>query len=671
MRAVRTARVAVALDGPLESLPGIGPKGKERLAAAGILGPIDLAFALPSRVTRLDDALSVDDLLADPAVAGPVVVRGNVHRASVSFFGRRRTTRVTISGEKRSIVLHFPFHAHAAAKLAVGTTVIAIGAIARDARGNAYVLAPKLSIAPFEGSIVEYAGEVGAFDAARAVLTSHAAFPEAVPSFAREAFALSPHAVRDAHVAGTPAALEEGRRALRIAEVLARGYLARTEPAIAAVAVPELSLADLERAVGVTFTTDQAPAVAEISLDLSRAAPMRRVLLGDVGTGKTLLACAALVACAAAGERALVFAPTAALVDQWAARLRGIVLPSGATLRLRVVTQEHEGAGDAWDVTVGTHALVHRALDTRPALLVVDEPQRTGTRLRDALVELGNHKGSLMLAPHLLLLTATPLPRTLALADEGALATSELTGGSSAENVATRLVGDDALEATAFDDARLAIARHERVFVVAARIAKGAAGAPGITDVKARVERALPDARVELVHAGLTREAQREALDAFREGRCDVLVSTSVVEVGLDVPEATRMIVLSAERFGASQLHQLRGRVGRGDRAGVAWLAHGPKVPPAALARLRALTENAKGLAVARADLEARGPGESLGTAQSGHAEHVHDPVDPATLDHALARLLAEDPHLEGDDARGFRHVVARVKRGLRFEAAG
>jgi len=661
-------RPPIDLDGPLEGLPGIGPKGRERLAAAGVHGPVDLLFTLPSRITRLDEAVTVDALLGSPA-SGTLAVRGSVARVAVAFFRGRSTTKVTLTGEKGALVLHYPFRAHAAAKLAVGVEIVAVGALAHDTKGRPYMLAPKIVTAPFAPALVEYPEHVQGFRAAIEALTAIEALPEPVPPPVRDLFALAEGTLRAAHLASTCEALSEGRRALRVAEALARAFLSETEPGEKGAPLPAVPDEEVEAALGVTLTEEQARVVREVAGDLARDTPMRRALLGDVGTGKTLVACAAIVATVRAEGQAVVFAPTAALVEQWATRLRAVVL-AGVPLRVHVVTRDHAAEDAPWDVAVGTHALVHRALTARPTLLVVDEPQRTGTKLRDALVRSGNEID--FRHPHVLLLTATPLPRTLALTDDGALATSVLAACSWRAHVTTRLVTDPELELTALEDAKAAIARGERVFVVAARIARGAKGAPGIADVASRVARALPEATLAVVHASLSREAQRAALEAFRTGRADVLVATSVVEVGLDVPEATRMIVLSAERFGASQLHQLRGRVGRGGDAAVTWLVHAPNVARAALARLHELTLEASGLGVARADLAARGPGERLGTRQSGGAGAAPEPpIDAGALARAVTQLLAEDPRLEAGGTRGFAHVIARVRRGLRYEAAG
>ncbi len=178
----------------------------------------------------------------------------------------------------------------------------------------------------------------------------------------------------------------------------------------------------------------------------------------------------------------------------------------------------------------------------------------------------------------------------------------------------------------------------------------------------------------------VTRDAQRAALGAFRDGRTNLLVTTTLVEVGLDVREASVMIVLEAQRFGEGQLHQLRGRVGRGAASGLVLLVHGPSVSPTALARLASLAVESSGAAVARADLAARRPGERLGVEQSGAhdrkqpSERSSTPeraADPTALAKGVARLFVNDPHLVRPGAAGFARVVARVRRGLTFEAAG
>ena len=680
MTSVARRRALPSWHGSLVGLPGIGPKTAALLAAAGLETPLDLVLGLPSAVTFLDKARTVDELLADSDATGLVAVRGTVLRVTSSFFGKRKTTRVTLVGEDAStLVLHYPFYAQAAAKLVVGSSLVAVGPIARDGKGRPFVLAPRIPEPPFDRPLVDYPAALVPARAAIGELLGLVGFPSLVPACIAEACDVAPNALLRAHLGADVAALGEARHAQRVAEDAARLFLRSTEPIPRAIPLPATT--DLDGFVAkslLTPTEEQRGAMADVALDLARDAPMRRLVLGDVGTGKTLVALAAVVQCVAAGHSAVVFAPTTALADQWRASLSQLTKSTGASMVVRVVTGElrARAAPASWDVAVGTHALVSRGLaeECRPALVVVDEPQRTGTRLREALMQLGKRNESgIFQVPHLLLLTATPLPRTLALSDDGVLATSVLTHAgrpsAHASETETFLFPESVLDTRLADTLGPALERGERAFAVVPRVRDAAAG-PGIASLRDRLARVLPNARIATVHAGLPLEAQRAALEAFRSGAMNVLVATTLVEVGLDVPEASTMIVLGAERFGVAQLHQLRGRVGRGAVRGTVLFFHRASATPAARKRLVALAEEASGARVARIDLDARGPGTRLGVHQSGGSE-APTKVSAERVARGVERLLAEDPRLERPDALGFARIVARVRRGLSFERAG
>jgi RecG-like helicase len=649
------------------------------LAAAGLETPLDLVLGLPRAVTFLDKARTVDELLADSDATGLVAVRGTVLRVTSSFFGKRKTTRVSLVGEgARTLVLHYPFYAQVAAKLVVGTSLVAVGPIARDGKGRPFVLAPRIPEPPFERPLVDYPGALAPARAAIGELLGVPGFPSLVPACIAEACDVTPNALLRAHQGTDALALGEARHAQRIAEYAARLFLRSTEPVPFAMALPETTeVGSFVTKSLLTPTAEQRRAMADVALDLARETPMRRLVLGDVGTGKTLVALAAVVQCVAAGQVAVVFAPTTALADQWRTSLSRLTKSTGAPIVVRVVSGEPRAQPElsSWDVAVGTHALASRGLaECRPALVVVDEPQRTGTRLREALIALGKRSelGRLQV-PHLLLLTATPLPRTLALSDDGVLATSVLTHAgrpsAHASEVETFVFPESVLDARLADTLGPALARGERAFAIVPRVRDAATG-PGIASLRDRLARVLPKARIETVHAGLPLEAQRAALEAFRSGAKNLLVATTLVEVGLDVPEATTMIVLGAERFGVAQLHQLRGRVGRGAVRGSVLFFHGAKATQAARKRLASLVEEASGAAVARTDLDARGPGTRLGVEQSGASE-APTRVSADSVARGVERLLVEDPGLERPDAVGFARIVARVRRGLSFEGAG
>ncbi|MBK8216420.1 MAG: DEAD/DEAH box helicase [Myxococcales bacterium] len=663
---------SVSHAGPIEALPGIGPKTAARLREHGIEAPLDLVLCLPIWAATLDDAREIESLGDEdlsPSAERIVAIRGVVRRVSVAFFRGRSTTRVSLASSdgRASLDLRYPYRAHAilALELREGEPIVAAGRLLRDGRGKRYLLAPKVARTGTTRVFLEYPDAVtkvrGAIDAA----VELAEGCPIAPTVVSEACGIAPGLLREAH-GGDPRALRDARVALAIAEATARRYLSAREPPPRAIAVPGVAEAAdrLAAAMTLTFTVDQSRTIADVAADMSREVPMRRLALGDVGTGKTMVALAALLAAASAGLRATVFAPTVALAEQWHKVVLNARISMGMPFSLGLVTSATEALPQAFDVCVGTHALASRRAGSA-ALVVIDEPQRTGTALRSTLVDAAG-----MLSPHVLLLTATPLPRTLALAlaPDDALTVSELGRRPLATApTVTRIVPSAALDAALVGlDAE--VRAGARVFVVGPRVARGAAGAPGLAEVAARVSKALPWATVAIAH-GASADLS-SVLEALREGRVDVLVASSVVEVGIDVPEATRMIVLEADRFGVGQLHQLRGRVGRGDLPGEMWLvpSEGAKAP--GVRRIEAFVRTTSGAEVAHGDLRERGPGDRLGERQSGTSEAPIE-LPHEAISRAVARLLETDPELESPDARVFQRIVARARRGLVYEAAG
>jgi len=425
---------------------------------------------------------------------------------------------------------------------------------------------------------------------------------------------------------------------------------------------------------------------------------MHRLLQGDVGSGKTAVAAVALLAAAGDGGQGALMAPTELLAEQHVATLE----PWAAALEVPLACLTgNRPAGERrhWErrlaagepaLVVGTHALVQPGLELPVRrLVVVDEQHRFGVRQRVALRRKGVREDRW---PDLLVMTATPIPRTLALTLYGDLEVCTIPDRPPGRRpVQTRVVSRDAWpEILAFLERR--VARREQVYVVAPRIEAepetgpegvGAAGPepPGTPDAALRTATglrhelagALPGARVGLVHGGLPVEEKLAAMDELVSGRCDILVATTVVEVGMDVPAATAMIVEHAERFGLAQLHQLRGRVGRGEADSACILvAHGP-LSPAARERLVAMKETDDGFVLAEKDLELRGPGEVLGTRQAGvPGLRVGDPFrDHRWLVEArdeARRLVASDD----DAARAWcRRVESFWRRRFDLARAG
>ncbi|MDG2335444.1 MAG: ATP-dependent DNA helicase RecG [Myxococcota bacterium] len=422
------------------------------------------------------------------------------------------------------------------------------------------------------------------------------------------------------------------------------------------------------------LTAAQQRVWSEIAGDLARPHPMHRLLQGDVGSGKTVVALLAAVAAQAAGKQAALMAPTELLAEQHARTLAKLVGDAnlGSSLRMALLTASRSAqeiarikgglAEGKIDLVVGTHALVQEDVHFQGlGLAIIDEQHRFGVRQRAALAA----RGAGGLQPHSLLMTATPIPRTLALTVYGDLDVSvidSLPPGRSPvetdllrEGEGGRIVG--IIEET--------LARGEQVYVVYPLVEESEkVDLRSALESAERIRRAFPDARVGVLHGRLEAGERGRVMDAFGKGELDLLVATTVIEVGVDVPNATLMVIEHAERFGLAQLHQLRGRVGRGNLPGRCLLvARGGSEKGEA--RMRAMLDTTDGFVIADADLKIRGPGEFLGTRQSGQLQNLRiaDLVRDARLvsvarEAALAVVRA-DPGL-GKDPGLARAVAAR-----------
>jgi ATP-dependent DNA helicase RecG len=442
-------------------------------------------------------------------------------------------------------------------------------------------------------------------------------------------------------------------------------------------------------ALGFDLTGAQKRAVAQIAADLASPAPMRRLLLGDVGTGKTAVALVAAAQCVASGQQCALLAPTSLLAEQYGTSAAPLEKALGAR-RVSVVSAmraaDRKRALDAIargeaDVVVGTHALLEEDVKfARLGLVVVDEQQRFGVAQRLSLVRKGREvsgsgassKPGDGARPHLLSLSATPIPRTLALALRGELAVTTLDERPRGRPpVATELVPRRALPGV-IARLREVCARGERAFFVCPRIEDDEGeGDEGVLAQAARLQEELAGARVVAMHGAMRAEARAEAMAAFRSGVAQLLVGTTVVEVGLDVPEATLMVVDGAERFGLAQLHQLRGRVGRGERPGRCLLLHDEPLVDLARQRLETLAKTSDGAEIARADLALRGGGDLGGVRQSGEFEEFQwlDPAQPPPwierIDDDVRAILGRDPELRAPEhvalALALRRVVSAI----------
>jgi ATP-dependent DNA helicase RecG len=402
-------------------------------------------------------------------------------------------------------------------------------------------------------------------------------------------------------------------------------------------------------------TADQTAAMAEIDADLAAGRPMQRLLMGEVGSGKTVVALYAMLRAVEQGAQAALMAPTETLAEQHFATLQKLMpgelvqaaLLTGSTAAGRRADLLGKLASGELKLLVGTHALIETAVAfDRLAVAVVDEQHRFGVNQRRAL----DRKAPDGLAPHVLHMTATPIPRTLAMTAYGDLDVTVLRHLPAGRRpIETHVASTERERARAYERIREELGAGRQAFVVCPLVEESEAlQARAATAEYERLSTTeLRDFRVVLLHGQMRPREKQEAMAAFAAGGADVLVATTVIEVGIDVPNASVMLVEGAERYGISQLHQLRGRIGRGAHKSLC-LLFGPQDS----ARLRALARHTDGFKLAEIDLELRGEGEMLGTRQSGLAQFrvARLPEDAELLGGArriATALLESDPELE------------------------
>ncbi|MDE2453457.1 MAG: ATP-dependent DNA helicase RecG [Burkholderiales bacterium] len=431
----------------------------------------------------------------------------------------------------------------------------------------------------------------------------------------------------------------------------------RERAALLAPALQDTALpAKLRAALPFALTAAQERVVAEIGADLARPRPMNRLLQGDVGSGKTVVAALAAATAIGAGWQCALMAPTEILAEQHFRKLVAWLEPLGIGIawlsgsrkgKARRAMVEQVASGEA-ALVVGTHAVIqHDVVFARLGLAVVDEQHRFGVAQRLALRAKLEEQS---LEPHLLMMSATPIPRTLAMsyfADLDVSTIDELPPGRTP--VLTKVFGDgrrDEVIARIRDE----VARGRQVYWVCPLVEESEhLDLQNATETHAQLGQALPGVSVGLLHGRMAGAEKAAVMAQFGGGQMQVLVATTVIEVGVDVPNASLMVIEHAERFGLAQLHQLRGRVGRGAVASVCVLMYTAPLSATGKARLRAMAETTDGFEIARRDLEIRGPGEFMGARQSGDAllRFADLQADEAWLAQARAlapRLLAEHP---------------------------
>ncbi len=619
------------LEAPVETLAGVGPALKKRLAKLGLERIGDLLSHRPRRYEEPAPERRIADLFGEEEV----LIEGEVLKTS-SRHGRGRLRILTAqiadgSGQVTATWFNQPWLQE---KLVAGTRVRLRGTT------NRYGFLVRSYDLNGGGATADYAPVYPASEeisAAKlrelvAAALAHARDrPDPLPASVKGARALPLKA--DALVAlHMPRSLDEaeaGRRRLAFDELLVlqlalARQAAEREQAVA-VALPEPGglIARYRAALPFTLTEHQEAAIAEIDADLARTTPMQRLLQGDVGSGKTVVALYALLRAVEAGRQGALMAPTETLAEQHFLTLEGIctelgvacvLLTSALPAKEHAATRARIASGEA-QLAVGTHALIQREVEFADlAVAVVDEQHRFGVEQRSALAE-GR-------SPHVLHMTATPIPRTLALTVYGDLAVSEIAKPpASRKPVVTAWVTDER-SSEAYTRLRAHLAEGRQAYIVCPLIEESATSDARAAEQEAEQLRGgeLKGFRVGCMHGRLKPAARRELMASFKARALDVLVATTVIEVGVDVPNATIMIVQEADRFGLAQLHQLRGRVGRGAEQSYCLLISRAKeeLTESATERLTALVASVDGFELAERDLEIRGGGQLLGARQAG-----------------------------------------------------
>ena len=641
----RSAPHPEALALGVETLAGVGPAVKRKLVKLGIVTVGDVLAHRPRRYEAPVPERSIAELFGEEEC----VLEGTVRGVS----GRRRgrlhilTARVADrTGEIRATWFNQPW---LESKLAPGVRVRLRGR--RNRYGfavDSYDLGEAAETADF--APVYAASE----DLHQKQLRSLA---EAALEHARDDVDLLPAGLRareglplraDALVAlHRPRSLDEaeaGRRRLAFDELLvlqlalARRAAEREASVAAVLPAPGALVERYRQALPFTLTDAQEKAIAEIDADLARTVPMQRLLQGDVGSGKTAVALYALLRAVEADRQGALMAPTETLAEQHLLTIEGICSQLGirvALLTSAVPSKEHAAirlliaSGDV-DIAVGTHALIQREVDFRDlAVAVVDEQHRFGVEQRSALAgtsrslpgDAADGRAEVQ-APHVLHMTATPIPRTLALTVYGDLQVSEISRPpADRKPIATAWVTEER-SSEAYQRLRRHLDEGRQAYVVCPLIeASETSVARAAEDEAERLRNAeLAGYRVGCLHGRLRPAERRDLMARFKAGELDVLVATTVIEVGVDVPNATIMIVQEADRYGLAQLHQLRGRVGRGAEQSYCLLISRAKeeLTDTALERLEAIVSTTDGFELAEKDLELRGEGQLLGARQSG-----------------------------------------------------
>ena len=675
----------LAPDTPVRYLKGVGPKTAQRFEKLGILTLADLLCHYPRRYVDFTQPYSIAQAPAETEC----VVKAEVYAklGGRMLPGGRQMERLTAGDGVSTLEVTWFNNPYAIKKLEIGQEYffqgLLTGGMLRRQMVNPQVrTAAQITAAPLEAVYPQTEG-LSSTVIARCIqqLLPHAELlADPLPAEMRRKYRLpdKADAVRAIHCPASPEQAAAARRRLIYEELLVLqlgiGCMKSRGAADTGAPMRLIDPAPFWESLPFAPTGAQRRAVTEILADMSGQHAMNRLLQGDVGSGKTLVAAAAIWACIRSGYQAALLAPTEILATQHAESLNRMLAPFG--MRVALLTGGMKAAArrttlaairdDQADCVVGTHAILGGGVEfARLGLAVIDEQHRFGVRQRGMLAEKAVN-------PHLLVMSATPIPRTLGLLIYGDLDISlldELPPGRTP--VKTRAITGKKRE-DLYHFLNTEIGRGRQVYLVCPAIEDSPDAA--LKAVKGYYEQVakplLPNRRVGLMHGKLKPKEKAAVMQDFKEGKLDALVSTTVIEVGVDVPNASVMVIENAERYGLSALHQLRGRVGRGAAESWCFLVSDHE-GEAVRQRLHFLCTTTDGFAVAQYDLENRGPGDFFGSRQHGLPSlQIADLMNDTRTLHAAqaeaADILAQDPQLTAPD-----HTLLRTQVQQMFDKAG
>jgi ATP-dependent DNA helicase RecG len=683
------------LGSPVQYLKGVGPRRAAALARLGVRTVGDLLYHIPRRYL---DATTVQPL-ATARVGAEVTAVGTV--VSTGVLPTRRGLRVfraVLRDTSGVLECAWPGQPFLERQIKKGQVLLVTGPV-RYYHGRQLIprefllLGEAADDGPGQGRVLAvYPATEGLSNRQiRGLLDEHlkALLPLAtdpLPRAQREALALPPlaEALTQVHRPRSLEDAEAGRRRLAFDELFdqqlvharARHLAKRARVGLRFELRRELTTR-LKETLPFELTADQRQAIREIMDDMTAPIRMHRLLMGDVGTGKTVVALFAMLLAVENEFQAVLMAPTELLAEQHHATLTRLLAPLDIRPELligrmtapeKAASRERIARGSA-RVVLGTHALIQESVAFRRlGLAVIDEQHRFGVEQRAALAEKGD-------APDVLLLTATPIPRSLALTLYGDLDVTQLRERPPGRGPVKTALRTEEARARIYTFIRGECAAGRQVYVLYPVIDESEnADLKAATTMATKLKKEFAELRVGLVHGRLPVDERDQVMRAFRDNAIQILVATSVIEVGIDVPNATVMLIEHAERFGLAQLHQLRGRVGRGSAASHCILLSDA---PEAAERLGAFTQTTDGFEIAELDLRERGMGDLAGARQSGgvplrYANFATDLPLLESARQAAAEIIRRDPGLERPEHAAYRaRIVQRYERGFELFRVG